>query len=235
MTVPVPVLRTFLTSRQVQVALAVLALTGVMVRWGGDLNVPVPGAGAPIVLGTLAPLVASVAVLSAADGSHRRMEDIAPRRLGGPRLVLMSSLAVLAGLTLLVCGTPAVGGPWAVALVRDLGILLGIGSIGWLLAGAQWATALVGGAVVVSVTFSSVGGPGLPGWAVLLADADDPVAAACGITGAVVAVTSWYWRDEIVAGRRQRRRSAFRRRHAVEHPAAGPKVSQDRGGPARTG
>lgn len=188
--------RVFLLGRQVPVLALLLVATGVLVWFGGDWNMPLPGARVPIVLGSLAPLITTCVCLNGLDaGGSAWAEEVAPRRLGGPRAALLSALLGFAAAVVLVAGTHSLGLPVAASLVRGTGLLVGPAAVAWLLGGQGAGVAV---ASVLTVVFSSFGGRGAAegevwaSWAVLFAEPGDVCAWELGVGGfAVAAVAAW--------------------------------------------
>lgn len=189
----------FLRSRQVLAALLVLTASGTLIALGGDLHMPVPGAEVPIVLGTLAPLLSTWAVLSCADGAYRWAEDLAPRDLARPRTALLGVMSLLASALIMLLGLVSIGARTASALVCGFAVLTGIGTLGWVLAGRGGGFVLPLVFTLVCMSFGTTSADhGVAPWALLLVEPGAPAAVTGAVIGMVVAGVGWWTRDRAV-------------------------------------
>ncbi|RMI06599.1 hypothetical protein EBM89_15885 [Cellulomonas triticagri] len=191
----------FLRSRQVGTACVTMLACGLMVALGGDLNLPVPGAEVPIVVGTLAPLVQAWAVLSCADGDYRWIETVTPRSLAHPRMLLLGVLSLVAVALVFTSAWLAMGSGTALALVCSFWILAGLGTVGWVAGGRVPSLALPLVFTLTCISFGSGSGDGgAARWALLLVEPGAPEALAAAALGMLVAVSGWWTRDRIPPG-----------------------------------
>lgn len=204
-----PVIWTFLRARQSLPALVVLTASGALIWFGGDFNMPIPGAEVPIILGTLAPLLNSWAVLSCADGAYQWIEDLAPRDMAAPRTAVLGGLTAASIGSILVAGTYSIGAATASALVCGFLILIGLGTIGWIASGrvGGFLLPLIFTLMCISLG-TTTNAHSVARWALLLVEPGAPAALVAAVVGTVVAVAGWWTRDRVLlqAGRLHRSR-----------------------------